>query len=463
MRSLNGKLSALLLCALLCWTQAAEAGSFSDLQKLLDETQGTAALAENYAYDEQSDAGTLTDEGIIIRKGVTIDGGGFTIDAMGMTRIFKIDTAEPVAISNVTLTKGGATKVASGGGVYIAESANVTFEDVDITECGTVKGVHTKDGGAAVFIDTKAKVTFTNCAIKDNTGSDRAGGLYMRGKVEMRGCTISGNSSGSRGGGIYVDPGNEEVNKRGGEWGGNLKMYGCTVSGNKGGRGGGIYVNSENDELNYFEDCVISSNDVSDNSVGNGGGILFYNAHGELAGCTIENNKAKNGGGIILDVESELKLSNCKILDNAATVGGAGLYSHDGSHADQPMLPAGVAYFKECVITGNKLEDGTAQDLCVHYSANDDKDMGNPELGWEPRFDGKFVSEGGNVIGVVDMSRPEGVSAEDPIKLQPSDKVEQVIGSAAVSGGSGGGCNAGFLAPALAAALGLFVIRRKTR
>ncbi len=242
--------SALLLCVLLCLAQAAEAGSFADLKKLLDEASGTVTLAENYTYDGQNDAGTLTDDGIIINKGVTVDGKGFTIDAQGMTRIFKIDTTEPVVINNVTLTKGGATKVASGGGVYIVENANVTFENVNITECGTVKGVHTKDGGAAVFIDTKAQVKFTDCAIKDNTGSDRAGGLYIRGKVEMRGCSISGTRRGTRGGGIYVDPGNEEVNKRGGEWGGNLKMYDCTVSGNKGGRGGGINVKSENDELN---------------------------------------------------------------------------------------------------------------------------------------------------------------------------------------------------------------------
>ncbi len=355
----------------------------------------------------------VPEDGIQIDKAITIDGAGFMADAMGGVRVFQI-TGTNVAIKNLTITKGGATTTASGGGVHIARSIVVAFENVKITKCGTVSCVHTRDGGAAVFIDSKAKVSFVNCEISENTGNDRAGGLYLRGKVTMNNTKIINNTSGSRGGGIYVDPGYKSP-ERGGEWGGNIKLYNCTISGNKGGRGGGVYVNPENEELNVLENCTISSNDVSANRVGNGGGILFYNAHAKLTNCTITDNQAKNGGGFILDVLSKLTLVNCTLANNVATVGGAGLYAHDGSYVSDGMRAVGEADFSGCVIVGNKLADGTAQDISLHYS---DFSSNVPE--WK-RYDGNFVSGGYNVLGTVDLTKPDGVSEDVTITLADSD------------------------------------------
>lgn len=461
MRRLKGKLFVSLLCVfLLSCAGMSEAGNFTELQQLVnDAANGSLVLAEDYAYDVSADAAIT--EGIAITGPISIDGGGHTLDGAGAVRIFNITAGKgaPVAISNMTITKGGSE--ASGGGAFISQESEVSFSGVVITKCGTEKGVHTKDGGAALFIDSKARVEFTDCEISDNIGKDRAGGIYLKGNAVFRNTDIINNQGGSRGGGLYIDPG-YEAPERGGEWGGNVKMYDCTVSGNKGGRGGGIYINSENDELNYFENCVISSNDVSENSIGNGGGILFYNALGKLVNCTISGNKAKNGGGVILDVESEIELVGCKILDNQATVGGAGLYAHDGSHADQAMLPVGTAVFESCTMTGNTLltEEGGVQDVCVHYSDNSDKNIDDPTLGWEPRFDGNFESHGNNVIGVVDMRTPEGVTATAPITLLPTDKVEKIEGAASGSGSSGG-CSTGVFTPVLLAAAGLLLIRRR--
>ncbi len=417
MKRITERFFVLLFCALL-FTGAAEAGNFTELQDAISKTEagGVLSLSGDYTYDLSADAGIST-EGIIIDKAITIDGGGYAIDAIGVVRIFKV-IGNNVVFKNLTITKGGSA--ASGGGVYVDQGMTVSFENVKVTKCGSEKGTHTRDGGAALFIDSKANVTFTDCEISDNTGKDRAGGIYLKGNAVMRNTKITGNSSGSRGGGLYVDPG-YAAPKRGGDWGGNVKMYDCLVMNNKGGRGGGIYVNTENDKLNVFENCTIAGNDVSSNRIGNGGGILFYNAHAKLTNCTIIGNKARYGGGFILDVLSKLEITNCTMAGNTATESGAGLYAHDGSHSNDTMKAVGTANFMGCVIVGNKLADGTAQDVSVHYSDNMDKDP-NPELGpWVARYDGNFVSGGYNVLGTADLTKPDGVSENVTITLADSD------------------------------------------
>ena len=39
-------------------------------------------------------------------------------------------------------------------------------------------------------------------------------------------------------------------------------MKNCVITGNKGGRGGGVYVNSENDKVNLFENCTIANTET---------------------------------------------------------------------------------------------------------------------------------------------------------------------------------------------------------
>ena len=257
-------------------------------------------------------------------------------------------------------------------------------------------------------------------------------------------CDIRDNRSGSRGGGIYVDPG--KGYKRGGDWGGNVKMIDCTISGHKGGRGGGAYINPENDKENYFENCTFTNNDVTANSLGYGGGILFYCANAKMINCKITDNKANRGGGIILDVASNVELENCTVTGNEATVDGSGLYAFDGSHDDNVMKRIGEATFKNCIIKGNYVVSGdvkNAQDISINYTdeataeKRRDVNKGNfPPDGmiteesdpteypfwthelWTARYDGRFTSNGGNTIGKVFRN--------ENIRLAATDKVEAV-------------------------------------
>ena len=471
-----------ILCAalLLFGGAAAEAGNFSDLQGVIDAAGNgaTVALADDYSYDPAAD-GAVGAEGIVIGKPITIEGAGHTVSGAGEVRCFYISgvTADgaKVTLKDLTITEGGGAQTASGGGAFIGEGSRVAFEGCKIVKNGTVAGVHTEQGGAALFIEPKATVTFDNCTIAENVGKDRSGGLYLKGSAILTSCDIRDNRSGSRGGGIYVDPGKGA--KRGGDWGGNVKMYNCTVSGHKGGRGGGAYINSENGKENYFENCVFKDNDVTANSLGYGGGILFYSSAAKMVGCRVVNNRGNRGGGMILDVASTVTLENCTISGNEATADGAGLYAFDGSHADNVMKTVGEATFKNCEIINNYVvssDKKTAQDVSINYTDEETAEARRqvnkekyPPKGmitaesdpsefpfwtgelWKARYDGKFASNGGNHVGTIDRNENITTHYSDRIDSEPCD-------------GSSGGCNAGaFGAATLALCGAALVLRRK--
>jgi Synergist-CTERM protein sorting domain-containing protein len=465
------------------------AGTFKDLQSVIDGAArgATITLAEDYTYDLAIDSPDIMD-GIVINKALTVDGAGHTVNALGYSRAFLIKGvkgADKVTFKNLTVKKGGVARLKgdndgtkSGGGFYISQENNADFINCVIRECGTEKGVHTRDGGAALFIDSKANVSFTDCVITKNNGQDRAGGLYLKGNAVLRNCRITDNNCGSRGGGIYVDPG-YTVPDRGGDWGGNIKMYDCRITGNIGGRGGGAYINSENDKLNVFENCVIADNDVSANGIGNGGGILFYNAKAKMTDCTVLSNKARYGGGVIMDVLTDLELINCNITNNLATADGGGIFAHDGSHDNNRMKPVGVGKIKNCFVKDNgclKDEVKQPQDIAVFYSTHGTEGWipegktpakNDPEIYptvWEDRYDGRFISEGGNTFGTVYMKRANAPrSAESPVTLSNSDAADAVKGGYAPNSGGGGGCNAFGALGALAALALLPALRKKSR
>ena len=472
-----GILSALLLvfgCA------GAEGASFSDLQALIDAAPegGSITLADDYSYEAAKDM--ALSEGVMISKPLTLDGSGHSISGAGRARCINIsgvtDGGAKVLLKDLTITEGGGEHIASGGGAYIGEGSKAAFEGCRIIKNGTVAGVHTEQGGAALFVEPKAFVTFENCTIAENVGKDRSGGLYLKGSAVLTSCDIRDNKSGSRGGGIYVDPGKGD--KRGGEWGGNIKMYKCTVSGHKGGRGGGAYINSENDRENYFEDCTFIDNDVTANSLGYGGGILFYSSVAKMVRCRVIDNKANRGGGVILDVAAKLTLEDCTISGNEATADGAGLYAFDGSHDDNVMKTIGEAAFKECEIKDNFVVSGdekTAQDININYTDEEtagtrrqvNKELYPPEgmitaesdpsefpfwTGelWKARWDGKFTSLGRNHIGTIERNENITTDVTDRIDSEPREI-------------SSSGCSTGSYGSLLLLSLGAALLRRRKK
>lgn len=468
MRSKNGRrifgAAALFLALALGGGSAYAAGTLTELQALIDEKAAgeTLTLTADYTF-VPTDFAVVSNDGVLISEAITIDGAGHSVSGAGSTRVLRVDGVKGAAaltVKNLTLTEGGNT--ASGSAVFVAEGNRAGFVNCAITKNGTVSGTHTADGGS-VFIDSKAVVTFTDCTISDNLGADRAAGVYLKGSATLENCTISNNTGGSRGGGLYVDPG-YQAPKRGGDWGGNVVMRNCAISGNRGGRGAGLYINSENDKLNIFENCTITGNQTV-RTPGNGGGILVYSANARLTNCTVTGNKADKGAGVIVDVQTDVTIENCVISGNDATgTFGGGLLCHDGSYPTDTMKPAGIVRLSDSRITDNRASGGTADDICIHWSPNDDKSP-DVSLGpWTARYDGSVSSGGGNTVGTL-INPKNFTKAPDDTIIQPKTDLpaDHPDAKADEASSGSGGCASGLGQAGLLGLLGAAFAPRKRR
>ena len=81
--------------------ESANNGTFTDLQKKIDDAPvgSTITLEKDYIYNSGFSA-----NGITINKELTIKGNGYTIDALGQSRIFNITSA--ITLDNIIFKNG---------------------------------------------------------------------------------------------------------------------------------------------------------------------------------------------------------------------------------------------------------------------------------------------------------------------------------------------------------------------
>ena len=140
-------------------------GSFSDLNKLINEdfsSNDTITLSSNYKYSDGDDDFV---HGIWIGRGVTIDGNGFTLDGSNSARMFDVNTNNEVIIKNLNFINGHATgeNIAyfkDGGAIYSSNSANSK-----VINCNFTNNIAEYDGGAIYG----GRGTAINCTFIQNT------------------------------------------------------------------------------------------------------------------------------------------------------------------------------------------------------------------------------------------------------------------------------------------------------
>ena len=140
-------------------------GSFSDLNKLINEdfsSNDTITLNGNYKYSDGDDDFV---HGIVINRGVTIDGNGFTLDGSNSARMFDVETNSEVIIKNLNFINGHATgeNIAyfkDGGAIYSSNSANSK-----VINCNFTNNIAEYDGGAIYG----GRGTAINCTFIQNT------------------------------------------------------------------------------------------------------------------------------------------------------------------------------------------------------------------------------------------------------------------------------------------------------
>ena len=318
-----------------------------------------------------SDSPTMRDSDGVSAKSVTIEGTNSTstdvLMGNGSQTTIAFDTAIPVTIKNLRITKGGTS------GISILGSGDFKIKDSAITGCeqsgvkissfssanveieGSVIGgegadINTGVKGGGIYKDGTGSLTITDTTIKNNksttTGTDDGGGgIYVAGGTAkiLDGTIISGNYAENYGGGIYLaqnaslilgyaEISSNEAKKSGGGIfdDGILSISSCQITSNKvTSAGGGICVHTNASSF------AITNGIISGNMATNGGGISCSNtttAAITISSTIVSGNIASNtGGGIAVGGGSVTVLGASKINGyNAAKLGG-GVYINTGA------------------------------------------------------------------------------------------------------------------------------------
>lgn len=156
---------------------------------------------------------------------LTIDGGGFTLDAAGANRALVVDSPQDAAVSMVDLTLRGGSASGDGGALLVASAsplglADVTFTGNRATGSGgavavtgsvtvdratfTANRADAGDGGAIVSTGTAASVSINASLFDSNEAvAGEGGALWAIDALPVATSTFVGNQA-SRGGAVAL-------------------------------------------------------------------------------------------------------------------------------------------------------------------------------------------------------------------------------------------------------------------
>ena len=219
-------------------------------------------------------------------------------------RIFTINPATSVTVSNLTVANGHAPDVAAGikgtdgGGILNAGSLSLTNVGILGNTSGSANGANSGNGGG---IFNSGAVTLSNVTLDSNqTGPSNfpggfGGGLYnVNGPVFITNSTINNNASNNR-------PGAGITNISG-----VVTVIDSAISNNRGFSGAGVFNDAGSVSLT---NCTVSGNNPG--GISNNRGLLT------LTNCTITNNQSSSGGvGIINGSIGTANLKNTIVARN---------------------------------------------------------------------------------------------------------------------------------------------------
>ena len=136
-------------------------GDFELLQYMVDNASENDIinLTRNFTYTVGTD--TITDGVRINKNNLTINGNGYSINALGQSRIFYV-SANTININNVTLM-GGYSASNGGAIIFSVSSINSTFNNVFLFN-------NTAKNGGAVYLADASGNEFINSTFVNNSG-----------------------------------------------------------------------------------------------------------------------------------------------------------------------------------------------------------------------------------------------------------------------------------------------------
>ena len=353
-------------------------GTFKALQNKINNTSsGDIKLENNYTYGDDFDQ-----SGIIISKPLTIDGAGYTIDAMGKGRIFNI-TSSNVTLKNINFKNANYNDDFGQGGAIFWNGNFGILENCIFENCSAV------DGGGAIYYDGNSNGIILGCNFTD-CSSQYGGAILSTGTQE---CSVVEcnfiNCSSYSGGAIFWTANNygsvvgcnfTDCHSEGGGaicWSENNGDYisdcnfmDCVATSDESGGGGAIcwggnaggYVSNST-----FVNCSATGN------YGYGGAIKWENGNGAVDNCSFVGCSATyDGGAIYLCYSSDNSVVGCNFTDCSARLNGGAISWENGNGAVYGGTIGSYSAssnnaVNNCIFTGNSAVNGSAI-----YSVNPD-------------------------------------------------------------------------------------------
>ena len=280
-------------------------GTYTDLQKLIDETPvgGTLVLPYDFAYTPEIDdsftgnSGYKFIYGMMIYKSINIVGNGHTISGENTHSIFiimKSNIGEPnITISNATLANG---KMNYYGGAIKQLYGNLTVDNV-VFENNTCRVSDKGTLGGAIY--SQSNLTVTNSIFTNNTAENGGGaiGIKVGGTTyyTIDNCTFNDNKA-------------------------------QTIGDGRTAAGGAIFV--KGDARGTISNCNFTGNELIADYNPNGGAIkLQFVNTATIEKCNFTSNAAYAGGAVCVQANyqqyPDVVIDDCKFNDNHATYGGA--------------------------------------------------------------------------------------------------------------------------------------------
>ena len=303
---------------------APDDGTFKTLQEKINNTaEGDTLVLENdYANTDNFDK-----NGISISKSLTIDGNGYTIDALSKGRIFQV-TASNVILKNINFVNGNSNS--AGGAVY--------WNGADgVLNGSNFNGNNARYGGAVSWSGDRGVLSGSNFTGNNANGYMGDGGaVFWDGdNGNLTGSNFTGNTAnGDMGGGAVRWSGADGVLSGSNFNGNNASMAGGAVSwsgdrgvlsgsnfnGNNASMdGGAVYWNGDNGNLT-------GSNFTGNNANGDrsaGGAVSWSGADGVLSGSNFNGNNASRNGGAVYWNGDNSNINATFINNTAMNYGGA--------------------------------------------------------------------------------------------------------------------------------------------
>jgi hypothetical protein len=254
---------------------------------------------------------------------------------------------DTVWVTNGVYDTGGARFPGSFETNRVCMTNAITVQSVNGPEStiidggGLCRGVFMANGG----ILTGFAVT--------NGNSSAGGGVWLSENGVVSNCVIIKNVANSEGGGgVYLDGGGV--------------VDGCTIERNISYSWGGGACLHEGGQIN---NCIITLNSASSDSVGWGGGVILTGGGGILNQCVIYKNDATHCGAGV-DCYEGGTLNNCTIVANAGML-------YEGSIVGGGVAAEANSTLNNCILWGNSKNDigflegiGALRHCCAGWVVN---------------------------------------------------------------------------------------------